>query len=47
MEKLKFYNLAQRKPVTTDKYKIVNRHGHKLAVATMGKTKMYRVLPKK
>lgn len=45
--KLKFYNLSARKSVTTDKYKIVTSKGRKLAVATSGTTKMYRVLPKK
>jgi hypothetical protein len=44
MKRLKFYNLALKKPVTTDRYKFVTKHGHKLAVATDGKTKMYRIV---
>jgi hypothetical protein len=46
MQKLKFYNLATKRPVMTDKYKVMNKSGRTFAVATVGKTKIYRILPK-
>jgi hypothetical protein len=44
MKKLKFYNLATKKPVLTSNYKTVKKGNRTLAVATDGKTKMYRIV---
>jgi hypothetical protein len=46
MQKLKFYNLRTKRPMTTDKYKLVTKSGRKFAVATVDGTKMYRIVPK-